>query len=312
MGSYRGHGNLALETPADGIVNTLGLAPGRRHTLEAVRLVAVEAVGAYAGDVSPPSIVQRRSIEIQAPWTNSPSDRRISSANRRPSHTRSISFSKQYQAVFSRHSLVEGRCYPSLGRSRSGIGNIRFLTMGMCFFAATILDKTSVRRLNEAKNECRDSLCRCCRVSPGVRELSSRDEINLENFTLARASGRSTLVRFERPKRMTGAYVSIGLGWAVPCQAFLFGIYRLAGGTTLGFMVIILLRMLLYVTLQTCRWRDSLSPCFSPLCSICSNISRSANASSGDCLFSTGRPLTIAVANSATSGATPFPSNSMV
>lgn len=45
--SYRGHGNLALETPTDGIVNTLGLAPSRRHTLEAVRLVAVEAVGAY-------------------------------------------------------------------------------------------------------------------------------------------------------------------------------------------------------------------------------------------------------------------------
>lgn len=57
MRSYRGHGNLALETPADGIVNTLRLAPGRRHTLEAVRLVAVEAVGAYADDVSPPSMV---------------------------------------------------------------------------------------------------------------------------------------------------------------------------------------------------------------------------------------------------------------
>ena len=44
--SYRGHGGLALEAAADGIVNTLGLAPRRRHTLEPVRLVTVEAVGA--------------------------------------------------------------------------------------------------------------------------------------------------------------------------------------------------------------------------------------------------------------------------
>jgi hypothetical protein len=38
-----GHGNLALEAAADGIVNTLGLAPRLRHALEPVRLVTVEA-----------------------------------------------------------------------------------------------------------------------------------------------------------------------------------------------------------------------------------------------------------------------------
>jgi len=43
-----GHGHLALEAAADGIVNTLGLAPRLTDTLEAVRLVTVEAVGAYS------------------------------------------------------------------------------------------------------------------------------------------------------------------------------------------------------------------------------------------------------------------------
>lgn len=45
-GSYGGHGGLALEAAADGIVNTLGLAPRGANTLEPVRLVTVEAVGA--------------------------------------------------------------------------------------------------------------------------------------------------------------------------------------------------------------------------------------------------------------------------
>ena len=45
--SYGGHGNLALETTADSIVNTLGLAPRGVNTHEPVRLVTVEAVGAY-------------------------------------------------------------------------------------------------------------------------------------------------------------------------------------------------------------------------------------------------------------------------
>jgi hypothetical protein len=43
-----GHGHLALEAAADGIINTLGLAPALANTLEAVGLVAVEAVGAYS------------------------------------------------------------------------------------------------------------------------------------------------------------------------------------------------------------------------------------------------------------------------
>lgn len=45
----RGHGHLALEATADGIVNSLRLAPRLTDTLETVRLVTVEAVGAYSG-----------------------------------------------------------------------------------------------------------------------------------------------------------------------------------------------------------------------------------------------------------------------
>jgi hypothetical protein len=44
----RGHSHLALETAADGIIDSLRLAPRLTKTLEAVRLVAVEAVGAYS------------------------------------------------------------------------------------------------------------------------------------------------------------------------------------------------------------------------------------------------------------------------
>lgn len=80
------------------------------------------------------------------------------------------------------------------------IGNVRFFTMGTCFFAATILKdrKKFVSMLEQdgLTEEERDSLWRCCRVSPGVVELSIRNVVNLENFALARTSGRSTLVRF--------------------------------------------------------------------------------------------------------------------
>lgn len=44
--AYVGHGNHALEAPAHGIVNSLGLAPVRRDALKAVGLVAPEALGA--------------------------------------------------------------------------------------------------------------------------------------------------------------------------------------------------------------------------------------------------------------------------
>lgn len=44
--TYGGHGNLALEAAADGIVNTLGLAPRGVNTHKPVRLVTGEAVGA--------------------------------------------------------------------------------------------------------------------------------------------------------------------------------------------------------------------------------------------------------------------------
>lgn len=44
--THRRHGDNALEASPDGIVDTLGLAPRRRHALEAVGLVAPEALGA--------------------------------------------------------------------------------------------------------------------------------------------------------------------------------------------------------------------------------------------------------------------------
>lgn len=44
--THRRHGDDALEASADGIIDTLGLAPGRRDTLETVGLVAPETLGA--------------------------------------------------------------------------------------------------------------------------------------------------------------------------------------------------------------------------------------------------------------------------
>lgn len=45
--SHLGHGSLSLETSADAVIDTLGLSPAGVDTHEAVRLVAVEARGAY-------------------------------------------------------------------------------------------------------------------------------------------------------------------------------------------------------------------------------------------------------------------------
>merc|ERR1712230_280313 len=45
-----GHGQVALETPPDTVVNTLGLAPCRRDAGAAVRLVALERLCALLDD----------------------------------------------------------------------------------------------------------------------------------------------------------------------------------------------------------------------------------------------------------------------
>ena len=57
-----GHGHLSLEAATDGIINTLGLAPRLTDTLETVRLVTVEAVGAYS------SRCQSSDLQLVSPW----------------------------------------------------------------------------------------------------------------------------------------------------------------------------------------------------------------------------------------------------
>ena len=46
LNAYRRHGRTAPKASADGIVDTLGLSPGRGHTLKAVRLVTPKRLGA--------------------------------------------------------------------------------------------------------------------------------------------------------------------------------------------------------------------------------------------------------------------------
>ena len=50
--TYRGHSQVALEPPADAGVDTLGLPPAGVDTLEAVTLVASEALRAYIQSMS--------------------------------------------------------------------------------------------------------------------------------------------------------------------------------------------------------------------------------------------------------------------
>lgn len=213
--SYRGHGNLALETPADGIVNTLGLAPRRRDTLEAVRLMAVEAVGAYPVHVSPHSLSHCRNIEFQLHEQCPPTASRVSSAKSSQNKPKSTSSTnKQNSTSFAGRRAMLSRP----GSVTFGNREHTLLHDGDVLLRGDHLGQNVSTAIVEMEIECRNSLCRCCRVSPGDRVLSSRDRINLENFTPARASGRPTLVRFERSKRIVCDYVTLGLdmGCALP------------------------------------------------------------------------------------------------
>lgn len=53
--TYRGHGQVALEASPNPVIDTLGLPPCRRDTLEPVALVPGEALRAYK--ITTPSIL---------------------------------------------------------------------------------------------------------------------------------------------------------------------------------------------------------------------------------------------------------------
>lgn len=76
-------------------------------------------------------------------------------------------------------------------------------------------------------------------------------------------------------------------------------------------MVLYKIVTLRQLQVQPCNLKSLFSPFLSPLVNIISRTSRSANASSGDCLLSTEELLlaTIDLAKAATSWTTPFPSN---
>lgn len=95
--TYRGHGQVALEPPSDARVDTLGLPPAGVDALEAVTLVASEALRAYCPSTS---------------------------ISQFPSQTPTSGGEGKFVVV----------CFEGGGGSR----DVRFFTMGVCFFAETI------------------------------------------------------------------------------------------------------------------------------------------------------------------------------
>jgi len=221
--SYGGHGNLALEAAADGIVNTLGLAPRGSNTLEPVRLVTVEAVGACYNPCQSFQLCNSNRVELYCRkpfgWT-SPFDRGTWNCCLRMSihlfsslcrsHFQSLSSFFLHQCSSCRRS-VERRCYP--GQRKTGTVGIREHTLlddRDVLLGGDHLEKekSSVSGCWNSEDVRFNSLCRCC-VSPGVE--GCRVGAKSISKTSHWRSGRPTLVHFQRPKRTEVDYVSLGL-----------------------------------------------------------------------------------------------------
>ena len=108
VATYRGHSKIALEAPADSVVDTLGLAPRSADTHKAVALMAHEALRAC----------KKMTINIRVRGNKPPSlvPETVSGSN-------------------------DERLWAGLfGQSAGGQGSrdVRFFTIGTCFLAATI------------------------------------------------------------------------------------------------------------------------------------------------------------------------------
>lgn len=119
-----------------------------------------------------------REIVFKAMWINRPpTAMRMSSAENLPKGI--VFLVSSLITNFSSRSWVEGRCYPGQGTGTVGDRRHTLLDDGDVLLRGGHLGgKSSVCETEVSRNQYRDSLCRCCRVSPGVRELSSRTERN--------------------------------------------------------------------------------------------------------------------------------------
>lgn len=153
-GTYLGHADGAAETSADTAIDTLGLSPAGTDTIEPVTLVTVERslvctspVNYASNMLIPASSIKSGSISVA--FSNLPLFYQFSNCTSKLFLVQNFFHSSG--GLFSKavgNLRIEGtkRSGDRISRRRRalihfGSKDVRFLTMGTCFLAATILNK---------------------------------------------------------------------------------------------------------------------------------------------------------------------------